>query len=95
MFVCLSVCLFFMHMDTVRASAAELSRNPLLNQKKVEAYFFPKIKFSLPPPPPRHPLFPTNGIAAFRFRIAGKSPYVFEGAESEYAVQLGEILSVD
>ena len=47
--VCQSVCLFFMHLDTVRASAAKLSRNPLLNQEKVESYFFSKNYKSFPP----------------------------------------------
>ena len=47
--VCLFVCLFFMHLDTVRASAAKLSRNTLLNQEKVESYFFSKNYKSFPP----------------------------------------------
>ena len=47
---CLSVCLFAMHLSIVRASAAKLSRNPLLIQEKVVGYFFPGNFKSSPPP---------------------------------------------
>ena len=45
----LFVCLFFMHLDRVRASTANLSRNPHFIQEKVEGYFSPK---SIGPSPP-------------------------------------------
>ena len=82
-----------MHLSTVRSSAVKLFRNPLLNQKKVESYFFPgNYKSFLPPKRP--PRFPTNGIAVFRFQVEDKSLSVFKSAESESAVHLGEILLV-
>ena len=87
-----------MHLDTVSASAAKISRNPPLIQEKVEGYFFPEMIGPCPPPPPPKkdpPLFPTNGIAALRFYIADKSLYVYEGAESESGVYSGEVLLVD
>ena len=43
----LFVCLFVMHLNKVRASAAKLSRNPTLIQEKVQSYFSPETyKFS-------------------------------------------------
>jgi len=42
LFVCLFVCLFFMHLDTVRANAMKLSRNGVYKQGKVDVYFVPK-----------------------------------------------------
>ena len=59
-----------MHLSTVPASEAKLSKNTHLKQEKVQSFLFPKI-ISLPPPRP--PLFPTNGIAVFRFQIKDKS----------------------
>ena len=57
------VCLLAMHLDTVRASAANMYRNPLRHQEKVKSYFFPgKIQVL---PLERPPLFPTNGIVVF------------------------------
>ena len=69
---CLFVCLFAMHLDRVRASAAKLSRNLPLIQEKVESYFFPEI-ISPSPLPKDPPLFPSNGIAVFRFQKEDKS----------------------
>jgi hypothetical protein len=40
--VCLSVCLFFMHLDTVRANATKLFRDHPLIQEEVNGYFLSK-----------------------------------------------------
>ena len=61
--VCLSVCMFFMHLDTVRANATKLFRNPHLIQEKVSSHFFPKRV--VPPPAKSMPMWLTNQIAAF------------------------------
>ena len=42
------VCLFFMHLSTVRASVVKLSRNSPLVQEKVESYFCPENYKSFP-----------------------------------------------
>ncbi len=63
MFVCLYVCMFFMHFDTVRASASKLSRDHPLIQEKVKDYFLSK-KIDLPPSKGL-PVYLTNQIAAF------------------------------
>ena len=57
-------CLFFMHLSIVRASAAKLSRNPLLNQEKVERYFFPKIRS------PSSPLKDSLGFQPIEFQYS-------------------------
>jgi len=46
--VCLSVCMFFMHIDTVQVSATKLSREHPLIQEKVNDCFLSK-KMALRP----------------------------------------------
>jgi hypothetical protein len=84
---CLSVCLFFMHLNTVCASAAKLSRNPPFTEEKVVGYFPPEM---ISPP---HP--PTNGIAVFLGISEDQPSQVFEGGESEFGLRLGEIRFAD
>jgi hypothetical protein len=61
--VCLSVCLFFMHFDTVRANATKLCRVYSFVQRKTNNYFLPK-KIDHPPAKGRT-IYLTNEIAAF------------------------------
>ena len=85
-----------MHLDTVGASAAKLSRNLPFIQEKVVGYFFPEISSPSPSPLPEDPpRFPTNEIAVFGFQKGGKSQQVFESAESESVVHSAGILLVD
>ena len=54
MFVCLSVCLFFIRFRTLRPNAPKLSRNYPLIQEKVVGYFFPEKTQSFPPEMPNY-----------------------------------------
>ncbi len=59
----MSVCLFFMHFDIVRANAIKLFRNSSFIKRKVESYFSPK---NTGPPPVTGPsIYRTNDVAAF------------------------------
>ncbi len=79
--VCLSVFMFFMHFDTVRANATKLCRIYSFVQRKVNDYFLPK-KIDHPPAKGRT-MYVTNEIAAFgsigevlalRYQTEDKSP---------------------
>ena len=63
---------FFMHLDTVRASAAKISRNPPLIQEKVEGYFFSGNDRSLPPPKKRPPSVSNQWDCSIAFLHSGQ-----------------------
>ena len=66
----MSVCLFAMHLKTVRPNAMKLSRNGVYTQGKVDIYFVPKKNKSYACY--RQSMKLTNRIAAFeKMQIAG------------------------
>ena len=74
----MSVCLFAMHLDRVRASAAKLSRNPPLIPEKVVGYFFPG-NFKSFPPPQRPPSVSNQWNCSIPFSSRGQIPIGFRG----------------
>ena len=58
MSVCLSVCLSFMHLKTVRPNSTKLSKNLLGIEGKVTIYFFNQKINPNPNPSPKHGIAP-------------------------------------
>ena len=93
-----------MHLDRVRASAANLSRNPHFIQEKVEGCFSPEIHKSFLTLLPKDLYFQPMGLqysqvsenyfTGLHDHTEDQSPQVFDGVEFESELHFAEFLLV-